>query len=100
MKKRTIVGLCGAVALAAVSTTASAIMMVDTADRRSQTLGTRSVNFAKETLRKDEVTEVDGATYYDIERDQFVSGPADIEAVASNEYYVSFVLNGMVFQGR
>ena len=104
MKMRLIVGLFGAVALAAGSTAAHAIMMVDARDGNPK-MGARSVTYAKETLLKSSadpqvsvITEVDDATYYNIQRMHHASGPAEVEGAASSEYYVSFVLNNMVFR--
>ena len=99
MKMKSIVGLFGAAALAAGSTAAHAIKMVDAADGDPAD-GARSVTYAKETLLKSagEVTEVDDVTYYNIMRDHFVSGPADVEGALASDYYVSYVLNGMVFR--
>ena len=99
MKMRTIVGLSGIVALAALSTTANAIMMVNAVGDDPKGMGMRSVTYAMETLMKDAVTEEDDVTYYQIARDHFVSGPAEVEAAAGVDYYVSYVLNGMVFHG-
>jgi hypothetical protein len=92
-----LVGLCGAIALAAVSTAAHAIKLVPNSGDDPATAGVRTYTYAEETLLKDEVTEVDDVTYYNISRDHFVAGPADVQGESSVNYYVSFVLSGMVF---
>ena len=99
MKMKSIVGLLGALALAAGSTAAQAIKMVD-ATGGDPAEGARSVTYAKETLSKaaSRVTEVDDVTYYNIVRDHFISGPADVEGANGSDYYISYVLGGMVFQ--
>jgi hypothetical protein len=85
--------------LAAGSTAAQAIKMVD-ATGGDPAGGARSVTYAKETLSKAaaSVTEEDGVTYYNIVRDHFISGPADVEGANGSDYYISYVLSGMVFQ--
>jgi hypothetical protein len=100
MKMKSIVGLFGAVALAAGSTAAHAIKMVDMQNDDPAADGARSVTYAKETLSKAaaKVTEVDNVTYYNIVRDHFASGPADVEGANGSDYYISYVLSGMVFQ--
>jgi hypothetical protein len=100
MKMKSIVGLFGAVALAAGSTAAHAIKMVDMQNDDPAADGARSVTYAKETLSKAaaSVTEVDDVTYYNIARDHFISGPADVEGADESDYYISYVMSGMVFQ--
>jgi hypothetical protein len=100
MKMKSIVGLFGAVALAAGSTAAHAIKMVDMQNDDPAADGARSVTYAKETLSKAaaSVTEVDDVTYYNIARDHFISGPADVEGADESDYYISYVLGGVVFQ--
>ena len=98
MKMRLLVGLCGAIALAAGSTVAHAIKLVPAADGDpTADTATRTATYAKETLLKAETRDEDGVTYYDINWSHYISGAADVEGSSTVDYFVSFVLNGMVF---
>ena len=102
MKMRTFIGLCAALAFAAGSTAVHAIKFLDSSGGTFAD-GVTSVTYAMETLLKgaDNVEEAsdetDKTTYYQIARQHFVSGLADIASTAGDTYLVTYALDGMVF---
>ena len=105
MYKRTLVGLCAALAFAAGSPAVHALKIVANAgdDPATATTARASNTYAKETLLSTEITdatdESDTTTYYDIAHDDILlSAPADITANAGDTYIVSYTLDGMVFR--
>ena len=107
MYKRTLVGLCAALAFAAGSPAVHALMIVDSlAGSPTATDGSAraSNTYAKEMLTTagttDATVDADTTTYYDIAQTAiYLSAPADISANPGDTYVVSYTLDGMVFQG-
>ena len=103
MYKRTLVGLCAALAFAAGSPAVHALKIVENASDDPAEMGRASNTYAKETLLSAETTDAtdenDTTKYYNIaHNDILLSAPADITANAGDTYIVSYTLDGMVFR--
>jgi hypothetical protein len=101
MMMRQFISLWAAAAFAVASMGTHAITLVD-ANEGDLASGKSSVTYAKETLLKSDTavtTGADGAKYYDIARDHYVTGRTGIYAIANanDAYVVSYTLEGMVF---
>lgn len=102
MRPRFLMSLVAA-ALLAVAGQAHALKFVDdaTTDPASPTgdqYAVATVTYAKETLLKG-TANVTKDVYHNITRDHLVSAPAEIAAAATDQYIVSYTLDGMVFSG-
>ena len=105
MYKRTLVGLCAALAFAAGSPAVHALKIVGQADQDPAEDGRASNTYAKETLLTTATTaasdKTDTTKYYDIaENDILLSAPADVTANAGDTYVITYTLDGMVFREK